>query len=222
MSIEAINWALTTAPIPRDRKDASSLAVVLIGLANHADPEGRNAFLSIPRLAGYTRLSPRSVQYALKSLTELGLITPSDPEIVAAHVKRADRRPNGWDLAIHKVAVDNPKVIHNGVDDGVQAVHPAGGHGVQTRPDGVQTTTARGAKPAPEPSLNHPGTTRPRAPADTRASTPLPPVCATCDARPGEPAAARIRWLDNGRFELCPACNPTAPGYRHPPAAEPP
>jgi hypothetical protein len=41
MSIEAIDWALNHAPIPIDRKDSSSLAVVLIGLANHADSLGR-------------------------------------------------------------------------------------------------------------------------------------------------------------------------------------
>jgi hypothetical protein len=58
MSIEAINWALNKAPIPTDRKDASSLASVLIGLANHADPDGRNAFPSVDRLTRYTRACP--------------------------------------------------------------------------------------------------------------------------------------------------------------------
>ncbi|MCE7008553.1 helix-turn-helix domain-containing protein [Kibdelosporangium philippinense] len=84
MSIEAIHWALNAAPIPRDRRDSSSLAIVLVGLANHADPDGRNAFPSLARLARYTRLSERSVRYALRTLEELDLIHPSDPEIVAA------------------------------------------------------------------------------------------------------------------------------------------
>lgn len=141
MSIEAISWALNEAPIPQERRDASSLAIVLVGLANHADPNGRNAFPAVSTLARYTRLSERSVQYALRSLEELGLITPSDPDIVAAYVKRADRRPKGWDLVIH-IEVQTP--------------HPAGRRGVQTRHDGVQTTTSRGAEPAPEPSLNRP------------------------------------------------------------------
>lgn len=110
MSIEAINWALTAAPIPRDRRDASSLAAVLIGLANHAGPDGTNAFPSVATLTQYTRLSERSVQNALRTLEELGLIRPGDPNIVAAHVRRADRRPRGWDLAIHS---------------GVQTLHPA-------------------------------------------------------------------------------------------------
>jgi hypothetical protein len=48
MSIEAITWALNHAPIPTGRRDASSLAMVLVGLANHADPDGRNAFPPMP------------------------------------------------------------------------------------------------------------------------------------------------------------------------------
>ena len=125
VSIEAINWALTLAPIPCGRRDASSLAIVLIGLANHAGPDGTNAFPSIGTLSQYCRLSERSVQYALRGLEELGLICPSDPDIVAAYIKRADRRPKGWNLAIHK---------------GAQTLHPAGPDGVQTvPPHGVHT-----------------------------------------------------------------------------------
>ena len=117
-------------PIPPDRRDASSLAIVLVGLANHAGPDGRNAFPSITTLTRYTRLARRSVQHALQTLEELNLIRLSDPEIVAAYVKRADRRPNGWDLLIHT----QPPVIHSEalvvhreapvVRSGVQPVRP--------------------------------------------------------------------------------------------------
>ncbi|WP_203612712.1 hypothetical protein [Amycolatopsis sp. SID8362] len=62
MSIEAISWALNAAEIPRKRRDASSLAIVLAGLANHAGPDGCNAFPSIGTLTRYTRLSERSVR----------------------------------------------------------------------------------------------------------------------------------------------------------------
>lgn len=75
MSIEAIHWALNAARPPRDRRDASSLAMVLVGLANYADPDGCNAFPSLARLARYTRLSERSVRYALRALEELGLMS---------------------------------------------------------------------------------------------------------------------------------------------------
>ncbi|MFC0545722.1 hypothetical protein [Kutzneria chonburiensis] len=116
MSIEPISWALNSAPIPRDRHDA---------------------FPAVSTLVRYTRLSERSVQYALRSLEVLDLICPSDPDIVAAYVKRVDRRPKGWDLAIHS---------------GVQSVRPADLDGVQTQRHGVQTTTSQDAMVAPDPS----------------------------------------------------------------------
>jgi hypothetical protein len=198
MSIEAISWALNNAPIPSDRRDASSLAIVLVGLANHADPDGRNAFPAVSRLVRYTRLSERSVQYALRALEELELIKPSDPEIVAAYVKRVDRRPKGWDLAVHS---------------GAQTLHPADQDGVQTRPRGVQTATRRGAELAPEPSLNRPKNhpSREHAPPGARTAKP-PPVCRQCDARDSDPVSARVVWLDGDRTrsERCHRCHPAA------------
>ncbi|GAA4024868.1 hypothetical protein GCM10022247_56610 [Allokutzneria multivorans] len=195
MSIEAIAWALNHAPIPCDRKDSSSLAIVLIGLANHADPNGRNAFPSVATLTRYSRLSERTVRTSLDRLEELGLISPSDPDIVAAYIKRADRRPKGWDLAVHS---------------GVQSSHPADLHGVHSSPDGVQSVRPRGASTAPEPSLNLPGTKR--GPARDRAravTTALPAECGSCDARPGDPVSARVIWLDSERERStpCPRCS---------------
>jgi hypothetical protein len=215
MSIEAISWVLNDAPIPANRRDASSLAMVLVGLANHADPDGCNAVPSVATLVRYTRLSERSVQNALRALEELGLILPSDPQIVAAYVKRADRRPNGWDLVIH-----NP--VHNSVHSaagGVQTLHPVGTHGVQTRRHGVQTTTPRGADSAPETSLNHPRNhpTRERATTPPAAAAAVAgsgaswlPVCGQCDGRPTDPVTARVIWLDTARehSEPCPRCHP--------------
>jgi hypothetical protein len=141
MSIEAINWALNHAPIPTDKKNSSSLAIVLVGLANHADSEGRNAFPAVKTLARYTRLKERAVQYALRDLENLDLIRPSDPDIIAAYVRRSDRRPNGWDLAIH-TSIHSP--VHN-PDNEVHTLHPAPLDEMHTRPDGVHTTTSRGA-----------------------------------------------------------------------------
>jgi hypothetical protein len=196
VNIEAISWALNKAAIPHGRRDASSLAIVLVGLANHADPDGRNAFPAVSTLARYTRLSERSVQYALRALHELKLIKPSDPDIVAAYVKRADRRPKGWDLAIHSEA---------------QTLHPVEDHEVQTRHDGVQPTTPRGAVLAPEPSLSRPENrpSRERAPQGARAAG-LSPVCGRCDARPDDPVSARVVWADDDRTRStpCPRCTP--------------
>jgi hypothetical protein len=236
VSIEAIAWALNTAPIPTHRRDASTLAAVLIGLANHADPDGHNAFPAVARLVRYTRLSERTVRTALHTLEQLGLITPSDPDILAAHIRRADRRPNGWDLALTAQPTPTPKsaatetatgpvahsTVHNGNDE-VQPPHPAHLDEVQTQPHRVQTTTPRGATTAPEPSknhhLNHPARAPARAPArDPRPAVPapppsaLPPACGQCDARPGDPISARIEWLDTDRQHSrpCPRCHPTA------------
>ncbi|QFZ17552.1 helix-turn-helix domain-containing protein [Saccharothrix syringae] len=207
MSIEAVSWVLNSAPIPRDRRDASSLTVVLLGLANHADPAGRNAFPAVSTLTRYTRLSERSVQYALRALEELDLIRPSDPTIVAAYVKRSDRRPRGWDLAVHRCegAVDNPA-------DGVQSLRPVDLHGVQNQRHGVQTATSRGAELAPETSLNRPKNrpSRERAP-EARS---LPAECGECDARPGDPISARLIWTDEDRTQSvpCPRCAPARSG----------
>lgn len=209
MSIEAISWALNTASIPTGR-NAATLAFVLVGLANHADPDGRNAFPAVATLVRYTRLSERSVQYALRNLETLGLITPSDPDIVAAYVRRADRRPQGWDLAIH-----NPihRVIHS-ADDGVHTLHPAHTRGVQTQRHGVHTTTPRGASTAPEPSQNQPKNRPAREPHAPGHPSPagMPPRCGQCDARPGDPVSARVVWLDEDRQRStpCPQCHPTS------------
>ena len=108
MSVEAISWALNLAPVPCDRggKPNPACKAVLIGLANHAGPDGKEAFPSEKTLVRYTCLSERTVQTALDRLEADGIIRPCDPAIVAAKIKRADRRPQGWDLAMHLVRDD--------------------------------------------------------------------------------------------------------------------
>ena len=215
MSIEAINWALNHAPefADEDPRQRPHLALVLIGLANHADPAGRNAFPSIETLCRYTRLSESTVRRCLHRLVELGVIRPGDPELQQFYIRRQDRRPMVYDLVMDggspaPGAVDNP-------DDGVSY---GTGHGVSHRPNGVSERAARGVIPAgkrpgmtPEPSLNHPGSrpARERAP---EARSPLPPLCGHCDARPGDPVSARVVWLDTSRTRStrCPRCHPAA------------
>ncbi|MBP2323809.1 hypothetical protein JOF56_004194 [Kibdelosporangium banguiense] len=212
MSIEAIRWALNAAPIPRDRRDASSLAVVLLGLANHADPDGRNAFPSLATLARYTRLSERSIRYALRTLQELDLIQGSDPDIVAAYVKRADRRPNGYDLAVHRTeaTVDNAAdAVDNAHREG-HSVPPVDQHEGQTRPARGANNDATGGKACPRTVLNRPGNrpARERAP---QARSPLSPPCGQCDARLDDPVSARVLWLNAERTQSakCPRCHPS-------------
>ena len=108
MSVEAISWALNPAPVPCDRSGKRNPAckAVLVGLANHAGPDGNEAFPSVRTLVRYTDLSERTVRTALDRLEAGGIIRPCDPAIVAAKIKRAGQRPQGWDLAMHLVRDD--------------------------------------------------------------------------------------------------------------------
>jgi hypothetical protein len=108
VSVEAISWALNLAPVPADRggQPSSACKFVLVGLANHAGPDGTGAFPSVARLVRYTGLSERTVRTCLDRLAAEGIISPCDPGIVAARIKRADRRPQGWDLDLSLVRDD--------------------------------------------------------------------------------------------------------------------
>lgn len=110
MSVEAISWALNLAPLPRDRggRLSSACKFVLVGLANHAGPDGTGAFPSVATLVRYTGLSERTVRTCLDRLEALRIISPCDPDIVAARIKRADRRPQGWDLSLSLDGRDIP------------------------------------------------------------------------------------------------------------------
>src|SRR5438477_7982934 len=163
VSVEAITWALNLAPAPADGggQPSSACKFVLVGLANHAGPDGTAAFPSVATLVRYTGLSERTVRTCLDRLQAEGLISPCDPDIVAARIKRADRRPQGWDLSLSLVRddLDNAALavldhqfpglgsrlaaaVQPGADghaDG-QSPHPvaAGSGAVDNWPDGVQ------------------------------------------------------------------------------------
>ena len=64
MSVEAISWALNLAPVPAGRggQPSSACKFVLVGLANHAGPDGTGAFPSVATLVRYTGC--RSGRYA--------------------------------------------------------------------------------------------------------------------------------------------------------------
>lgn len=183
MSIEALNWAFNLAPVPKDHgkrgsKPNPACASVLIGLANHAGPDGRNAFPGVPRLMRYTRLSERTVRTAIDRLADEKVILPGDPAIVAAFIKRGDRRPEVWDLDLTLIRDDlTPEDIadlerqfpgltqrianevqppHPDTQNGVQSPHLANSNGVQSSPNGVQPPQERGATAAPKPSVEPP------------------------------------------------------------------
>jgi hypothetical protein len=64
VSVEAISWALNLAPVPADRggQPSSACKFVLVGLANHAGPDGTGAFPSVATVVRYTGLSERTVR----------------------------------------------------------------------------------------------------------------------------------------------------------------
>lgn len=244
MSIEAIHWVLNYAPdfAGEDPRQRPHLAIVLIGLANHADPDGRNAFPAIATLCRYIRLSESTVRRCLQRLVELGVIRAADQHIVAAYIRRADRRPNGYDLAMAPVPGDNP--VDSAGDNPLDGVSYEPGdrsnNGVSQRSTGVSYQTGgvsyqvpRGVtparKPAPydtrtllEPSRNRPAHERTPGARSSRIPTrpPIPPPCGQCDTRPDDPITARVVWLDadRTRSRRCPRCHPHARpaegGYR--------
>lgn len=206
MSIEAIHWALNTAPIPTDRKDASALAIVLIGLANHADPTGADAFPSVERLMAYGRVSRRTVQRALRSLEELGLIRQGDSRYRDIKIERPDQRPQCYNLALSTGLSTGHATGRNAdaplISNGASAAHERGVS---------NDTTGRHADA--RTVLNHPENrpARERALMGAR-TTEILPVCGQCDARPSDPISARVIWLDAERTESerCTRCHPRA------------
>ena len=182
MSVEAISWALNLAPVPADRggQPSSACKFVLVGLANHAGPDGMGAFPSVTTLVGYTGLSERTVRTCLDRLEAENIIRPCDPDIVAARIKRADRRPHGWDLDLSLIRGDLTAAelavlehqfpglaarVAAAADattadattaeaaDGVQSPHPV--EGVDNQTDGCSRCTPhseRGATTAPRRS----------------------------------------------------------------------
>jgi hypothetical protein len=108
VSVEALVWALNLAPVPLDKDGTpnSACAFVLVGLANQANEDGMAAFPSVRTLVRYTRLSERTVRTALDRLEAASVISPCDPAIVAAHIRRADHRPQGWNLDLRLIRPD--------------------------------------------------------------------------------------------------------------------
>lgn len=130
MSIQAVAWAIEQQEVkdPRTRW-------VLVALANYAGAGGENAFPAIGRLARDTGLSERTVQRHIAILINASLIRPGNKAIVAAYVKREDRRPCIYDL-----------LLPRGV-----TLTPRSDTGCQKRQNGVTDEQPRGVTVTPDP-----------------------------------------------------------------------
>ena len=159
VSVEAVSWALNLAPVPEDSggRPSSACAFVLAGLANHAGPDGTCAFPSVATLTRYTRLSERTVRTALDRLEDAGVIRRCAPEIVAARIRRADRRPQGWDLDLAQIRsdlADEDITMLERQFPGLRQRIEAAARAVPARPDEVQPP-----HPVPREPVDNPGGT---------------------------------------------------------------
>ncbi len=151
MSVEAIAWVLHHADTSGTDK------VVLIGLANHADPYGANSWPSVDTLATYAGVTERAVRAALRRLEAEGRIA-CELQAGGDRHTRPDRRPNRYRI----LGMDGrkPTSPREPVDNPPDGRKPTSGRdsngGKPSAPRG-EVERRNGGKPAsPEPSLNHP------------------------------------------------------------------
>jgi hypothetical protein len=101
-------WVLNDAPgLP------ANAFGTLMGLANHADHEGRGARAAQATLGKYARKTDRQIRRDLTELEELGLIRRGDQRLVA-HLPPM-KRPIVWDLAMElRETVDSDRTPTTG------------------------------------------------------------------------------------------------------------
>lgn len=197
MSIRALTWATDarqTGPL------AAEARLVLVVLADHADPDGRGAYVSAPTIGRRLGITVRSVRRSIAALEAAGVIGPGEQALVS-HIRK-DRRPFVWDLA-----VDGRHVRLE--FDGSLAAEPydRDRHGVtpatpreESRGDvhGIHGVTPASPKP----------TTEPQTPTHLPSVTHLPPRARSQTIgrpEPRERGRGRLRSL--GLTDLnCPAC----------------
>ena len=158
-----MSWAL------KQRHISDPIArYVLLVLSNYGGVDGRDAFPSVATLAEDTGLSERTIQSKLRLLEEGGAIVLGNPAVVAARISKVDRRPVSYDIQISRTIVipakvergagDAPRYSQGGNDSGRGECDAPrfSERGAADDSNGVQLTTERGARPAPNPSTIHP------------------------------------------------------------------
>ncbi len=189
-------------------KPKPACKAVLIGLANHAGPDGKDTFPSEKTLVRYTCLSKRTAQAALDRLEAEGITRPCDPAVVAVKIKRAGRRPQGWDLAMGLIRDDlddeDLAVLERqfpGRTARVMTTRTAGAQVTAGANDGVQPLRETGCGQLhPNRPLNHPPN---RPPPATSAPKPFRRVgrtrAAACTRQLSARSSCRRRYSPRSR-----------------------
>ena len=119
--------------------------VALLALADAANDEGENIFPGLRRLVAMTGASRRTVQVRLHELERLGLLVQVAPA--------SERRPARYRFHLAHLRA----LADSGARPAPQARNGRGARqapeGCTPRPVGVQLTTRRGARDAPNPSV---------------------------------------------------------------------
>lgn len=225
MSTQAVAWALDarqTGPITPD------VRLVLVALADYANPEGRGAWPSTSTLAERLGISTRAIKRSLSQLRDRGFIAPGDQELVS-HI-RGDRRPTVYDVALHGIQVvivatgesldlaGEPyrEEAHGETAPSPRAVAPRRDSTVTPRPvdnpPRGDTHDLHGVTPvSPNPRTKHSNPTHPSSEGDPKARAIATGPLATASLGPtSPPPARRERHQVSNRGTLtgsdCPAC----------------
>ncbi len=109
MSAHVVAWVLDHSPATLGSR------LVLIVLAEHAGPDGRNAYPSVNTIARRARLSRRSVQYALRELENLGCITLTHRRDGGTNVYRVNTDIGKFD-ELPPLNDSSPKSLNGSID----------------------------------------------------------------------------------------------------------
>lgn len=152
MSIEAMVWVLYEFKKGEQTRRAQGQKLVMMGIANHANPDGTAAFPSEERLAQYAAMDPRSVRRILAALIAEGYLIK--------HRRGKPHHHNRYDI----VAMALPSNVSGeptALPDNVTSDQPIpdSGSGMYTGP---ATQVHRTQSPViPDPALGGPPTNRP-------------------------------------------------------------
>lgn len=103
MSVEATSWVLR-----HERSTTGTVRLILLGIADHADPDGRNAWPSLNTLARQANCSRDTAWRAVKKLVEDGVISRDVQGAPDARVPE-HRRSNYYEIvAMRTHRVDAP------------------------------------------------------------------------------------------------------------------